>query len=226
MSDPNLDMHTGTCADAASEAALDVLLAKHQIGLHTALASALDTRTGLARLARLGRTPNRKQHGPVAGNSAAPPTQRGFVVEVKSSVQPTSSTLAYAVDAVERELEDIDILVDQIEEHPNREVTPPGARMCPLIALEIVYRNLSFVADLLVNQRITKESAGSVFDVIESTLECQVEGWTQKVARAPGTQRHVDMLDLFTDRAHSTMVLRKLIVRLFEETDETVLQFN
>lgn len=48
------------------------------------------------------------------------------MIEVKSSARPASSTLASAVDAVEDELEDIDILIDEIEEHPNREVTPPA----------------------------------------------------------------------------------------------------
>ncbi|WP_405525780.1 hypothetical protein OG592_40570 [Streptomyces avidinii] len=62
--------------------------------------------------------------------------------------------------------------------------------------------------------------------MIETTLQGQAAGWTQRVSRAPRTQRQADMLELFTARANSTRQLRNMIVRLFEEADETVLQLN
>lgn len=98
--------------------------------------------------------------------------------------------------------------------------------MSPHVALVLVHRELGRIADMLISKRITKESAGSAFDVIETTLQGQVAGWTQRVSRAPRAQRHADMLELFTARANSTRQLRNMIVRLFEEADETVLQLN
>lgn len=125
MSDHYQDIDTR--ADAAAEAALDALLIGHQADLHSALASALDIRTGLA---QLGREPKR-QWRRLAEN-----IQTTHVVHVAEVPAPDiemwvvhttrSSTLASAVDAVEKEVLQVEAFIDELEEHPNREVTPPA----------------------------------------------------------------------------------------------------
>ncbi|MGW6705345.1 hypothetical protein ACWGDE_10685 [Streptomyces sp. NPDC054956] len=218
------DQDTETCSDASAGAALDVLLTKHQMGLHTALAGALDTRAGFARLVRTPIPQWSVVSPPDIGRQTPAITVR--VTDPKMWVVESSSTLASAVDAVEEELEAVEALIDEIEEHQDRDATPPGAQMSPIDALLLVHSELTRIADLLAGQEITKESAGSEFDVLEATLDNQVAAWTDKVADAPRNPWHIDMREAFLDRAESTMLLHKMIVRLFEEADETVLQFN
>ncbi|MFD8417542.1 hypothetical protein ACFV2Q_38415 [Streptomyces sp. NPDC059650] len=216
MSDHYQDVDTR--ADAAAEAALDAILAGHQEGLHTALACALNTEAGLA---QLGHRPTLSRFRPRA--DLAP--QILVVHKVNTSLRPASSALASAVDALEEELGEVEASLTAIEGHPNLKVTPPGTRTSPQVALMLVRRELARITGLLVFQEITKESAGTEFDEAEKILEDQVAGWTEKLAQAPRT-RHAEMLDLFINRADATMLLRKLIVRLFEDADETVLQLN
>ncbi|MFJ8570412.1 hypothetical protein [Streptomyces sp. NPDC093514] len=235
MSDHYQDVDTRAAATA--EAALDALLARHQADLHSVLESALDTPTGLGRLGRpvlavyqVGRIRHVTQVEPSS-------TWVGM-----SDVRgPASSALESAVDAIDEEVRQVEAFMEEIADHPNREVKPPGTRLKPLLALRIVYRELNRIANLLMDQEITKESVGSEFDLVESTLESQVSGWTDLVESTSGGQistwgekvtqgaahaSYADMLEQFIDRANATTLLRKMIVRLFEDADETVLQLN
>lgn len=213
-----------THADASAEAALDALLAGHQAGLHSALASALDTRAGFAQIER------KPSEGWVvlddfqAGHSIAQHVRTGatslFVVHSESS------TLAAAVRSVEEEVRRVESFIKDIEDNADLVAAPSRTRRNTRMALKFVLRELHRIGELLIDEEITKESASIEFDLAVDVLKTQVDVWTKRVQQAPRATWTVDMLHRFVERSSATMQLRELVVRLFEDADDTVLQLS
>ncbi|MFI5666406.1 hypothetical protein [Streptomyces sp. NPDC051704] len=222
MSDHYQDIEVHT--DATVEAALDALLAGHQAGLHSALASALDTRAGFAQIDR----------NPSEGWVVLDDTQagRGITQHVRTStttffaVYTESSTLAAAVRSVEEEVRRVESFIKDIEDHADLMTAPSRTRRNTRLALRLVLRELNRIGELLIDEEITKESAGTEFDLAVDVLTTQVDVWTRRVRQAPRTTWTAGMLDRFVERANATLQLRKLVVRLFEDADDTVLQLS
>ncbi|MFK0203455.1 hypothetical protein [Streptomyces lavendulae] len=211
-----------------AEAALDALLAGHQAGLRSAVASALDTRAGLAQASRLQAISSRDL-GAAANIRLAPTIGSRFGIVAKGE----SSALDRVLDAVDDEVRELDALITELQVWSMRRTTPPGARTGPVASLIVVQKEMSRIKDLLLYDRITKGSVGTEFQLAETLLKEQAAGWAEKAERVPRAQRHAAMRtrftnvqDQFTARYDATTLLRTLIVRLFEDVEETVLQLS
>ncbi|MEU2835123.1 hypothetical protein ABZ667_42010 [Streptomyces lavendulae] len=217
-----------------AEAALDSLLAAHQASLHCAVASALDTRTGLAQATRWSRTLSSRIVSDISLVHKVQPCSESepavIVVEAKSE----GSALVRVLDALNNEVQELGHLMEQLSQQPMvRRTTPPGASKTSVASLLATAGELTRIKELLVNSRITKASASAEFKVAEALLQEQVHGWAEKGDRVPHAKRHLPtrngfygIRDLFEARYTSVVELRTLIIKLFEDVDETVLQLN
>ncbi|KOU26382.1 hypothetical protein ADK52_09205 [Streptomyces sp. WM6372] len=210
--------------DADTEATLDTLLAAHQTGLHAAVETALDTRAGLEQVERFTDRPT-----PALKPAALRPSKAW----VYTAPVQGSSALEGVVAAVQAEVEQVHRFIEEMKRHPNRRMTPPQASVNPVTALRLVLRELMRITELLVEERITKESAGTEFAPVEKVLLEQVAGWTLKANQAPRAKRltyiakrHSDLRDQFDVRYSATLELRTLVVRLFKDADDPAFELS
>ncbi|WP_331717665.1 hypothetical protein OG264_39565 (plasmid) [Streptomyces xanthophaeus] len=221
MSDNNRDFDTQV--DVQAEAALDALLEGHQSGLRAVLGSALDTRAGLAQLGRRGQVFRTQVllEDECLGDESVFSSVRG------SRKTMPSSSLEGVLAAIEEEQGSIkQFLVDaDRRERSFLRRTPKGASQSPYTALIVTCIELERIGDRLNRNRVTKDSAGPEFAEAQAVLQGQLAVWGQKTM-GKHSDREAELFNHFLRRFDRVKTLEKLVIRLFEDTDTTALQFN
>ncbi|MEV7418330.1 hypothetical protein [Streptomyces sp. NPDC089919] len=220
MSDAHEDV------DMAAEDALDALLADHQRGLLAAVGPALDTEGGLRQAMRSD------SHG---GQSVEVVLEDPANVVVRSAdgyvvvVRNPSGALNGALDAVSTEVGLLkDLATELLERGPDGPA--PGYVVHPASAAVAAAGMLEAFKVKLAKGLVTSESAASAFNMPLSCVRGQLDAWGAVLESAPLEAARLEqvlyLVEAFTVRLNALRSLKKRIVRLFEDAEESAFQLS
>ncbi|MGW4725454.1 hypothetical protein [Streptomyces sp. NPDC004291] len=198
---------------------LDALLAAYQSGLHTAVSAVLDTEAGLAEIVPPETMCSFPEVAQAPAGSDAPKAETGE--NRASSDGEDGSPLARVVSLLQEEVLHLASLTSRCD----RFAAPPGITTTPSAALESVHVILADIKTALLAQKITKERASLKFRLAEKALQQQSTLWTVEYGRTQSADAY-SMVELFTERRHVLHALHAQVVKLFEDVNECLLQFN